>query len=34
MCLQYLPYKEFQKDRTKRFGINTRCKECRSLKWQ
>jgi hypothetical protein len=31
ICLQYLPYKEFQKDCTKRFGINTRCKECRSL---
>jgi hypothetical protein len=31
MCLQYLPYKEFQKDCTKRFGINTRCKQCRSL---
>lgn len=28
-CKKYLPYKAYQKDKTKRFGINTRCKECR-----
>lgn len=29
-CKRYLPYNQFQKDCTKRFGINTRCKQCRS----
>lgn len=29
ICGRYYPYHFFQKDRTKRFGINTRCKQCR-----
>lgn len=29
-CKKYFPYKNFQKDSTKKFGINTRCKKCRS----
>lgn len=28
-CHRYLPQEQFQKDCTKRFGINTRCKKCR-----
>lgn len=29
-CKKYLPYDQYQLDCTKRFGINTRCKKCRS----
>lgn len=28
-CRKYLPYNEFQRDCTKRYGINTCCKKCR-----
>jgi hypothetical protein len=28
-CKKYLLYNAYQKDRTKRFGINTRCRKCR-----
>lgn len=28
-CKRYLPYKQFQKDSTKKYGIDTRCKRCR-----
>ena len=30
-CGLYLDYEFFQKDRTKKYGINTRCKLCREL---
>lgn len=29
-CNIYLDYEFFQKDCTKKYGINTRCKECRA----
>lgn len=29
-CKEYLKYDNFQRDCTKRYGINTICKKCRS----